>query len=344
MAVTIGHASLDEHGKTRGGAAGDQTGQEVCIRSYYNMGHHLVLRPKTQDTAEKIAAAVEDACQNPRIGYDQGQRNTLRQQAAASHFNLAAIRVPCECDCSSLMAVCAEAAGIDMEAAYSGGNAPTTSTMRRKFAATGAFEVLTAAKYLTSSDYLKRGDILVKEGSHTVCVLSDGAKSASSSGTPSPSAPPSSAAPGLFQTGEAVTVNGTLYATAKGSGNRIEKHGALMYVTELANSKIYPHFVGLAASKGKSRQGWASPDILQKDGQKPAAPDAPTAFFPAASYTGCSIIDGLKSVGADSSLAYRKQIAAANRIPDYQGSGEQNKQMLALLKSGHLIKPDGKTV
>jgi hypothetical protein len=74
------------------------------------------------------------------------------------------------------MTVCAEAAGVNMSGAYTNGNAPTTSTMRAKFKATGAFNVLTDKKYLTGSNYLKCGDILVKEGSHTVMVLSNGAK------------------------------------------------------------------------------------------------------------------------------------------------------------------------
>ena len=36
MSVKIGHASIDERGKARGGAAGDQTGREVYTRNWYN--------------------------------------------------------------------------------------------------------------------------------------------------------------------------------------------------------------------------------------------------------------------------------------------------------------------
>lgn len=39
---------------------------------------------------------------------------------------------------------------------------------------TGKFEVLTNSKYLTTDKNLKRGDILLKEGSHTAIVLTDG--------------------------------------------------------------------------------------------------------------------------------------------------------------------------
>ena len=58
-------------------------------------------------------------------------------------------------------------------------------------------------------------------------------------------------------------------------------------------------------------------------------------------YTGnsTSIADALKSLGYDSSFAYRKKIAATNCIKLYAGTAKQNTQMLSLLKQGKLIKP-----
>ena len=52
-----------------------------------------------------------------------------------------------------------------------------------------------------------------------------------------------------------------------------------------------------------------------------------------------SIVDALEAVGAKSDFAYRKKIAAKNKIKDYKGTLEQNEKMLALLKKGKLIKP-----
>lgn len=181
MAVKIGHASVDERGKIQGGTAGDQTGKEVCTRDWYAKGWTVLLRPKTAALAEKLAKACEAGCANNKIGYDQNQRNTLRAQARKAGYDLSRITTACECDCSSFMTVCAEAAGVNMDSAYSSGNAPTTSTMQAKFTAIGQFDALTDKKYLTASDYLKRGDILVKKGSHTVMVLSNGAKVSSAS-------------------------------------------------------------------------------------------------------------------------------------------------------------------
>lgn len=62
-------------------------------------------------------------------------------------------------------------------------------------------------------------------------------------------------------------------------------------------------------------------------------------YFPACSYRGVSIVDGLKAVGADSSYTNRRKIAAANGITSYTGTSAQNTQMLGLLKKGRLVKP-----
>lgn len=176
MSVRIGHASLDERGRVSGGAAGDQSGKEVCTRSWYAKPWGLVLRPKSAAVAEAMARACEAGCANQNIGYDQSQRNTLNTQAAKVGYDLAKITAPCECDCSSFMAVCTQAAGINIP--YAGGNAPTTATMRAAWTSTGAFEVLTESRYLSGDAYLKRGDVLVAPGQHTVMVLENGNKNA----------------------------------------------------------------------------------------------------------------------------------------------------------------------
>lgn len=116
-----------------------------------------------------MAKACEDAIGNRNIGYDQSQRNTLNTQARLFAYDLGNITVPCECDCSSLMAVCAIAAGIDIP--FTSGNAPTTSTMEKAFTSTGMFDVLKDDIYVKTDAYLKRGDILVAPGSHTVMAL-----------------------------------------------------------------------------------------------------------------------------------------------------------------------------
>lgn len=172
MSILIGHASIDERGKSKGGVAGDQTGKEVCIRTWYNKDWAYVLRCKDPVKSEKMAVACERGCKNDNIGYDQNQRNTLNTQAKKVGYDLSKITAKCETDCSAFMTVCAQAAGIKIP--YNGTNAPTTSTIKTAFMSTGEFELLTDQNYLTSDKYLKRGDILVKPSSHTAMALQNG--------------------------------------------------------------------------------------------------------------------------------------------------------------------------
>ncbi|RKI44363.1 peptidoglycan-binding protein [bacterium D16-51] len=169
MSVKIGHASIDERGKARGGAAGDQTGREVCTRNWYNKPWIAVIRPKSSTAAEKIAKAMEAACANNNIGYDQNERTTLYIKAKANNWNIAGIKSKCETDCSALVAVCVNAAGISVSKDIYTGNEKSA------LVATGKFTAHTESKYLTTDNYLKRGDILLASG-HTAVVLSNGSK------------------------------------------------------------------------------------------------------------------------------------------------------------------------
>lgn len=173
MAIKIGHATKNENGKAYGGAAGDQTGKEVCIIGWYKGGWHTVLRPKSRELAEKSAAACKAACENKNVGYDMAvsQRNTLQAEAVKHDHDLAKIDKPCEADCATFMQVCAIAGGAKLS--YEG-NGMTTRNMVDKLLESGDYEALTDKKYLDSDAYLLMGDILVKSG-HTVMVLEDGA-------------------------------------------------------------------------------------------------------------------------------------------------------------------------
>lgn len=169
MSVLIGHASLGENGKIAGGNAGDQTGKEVCTRTWY-AGWNKVIRAKDPKVAEKIAKCMEQACANDNIGYDQKQRTTLYELAKAVNWDLSKITTKCECDCSSLVAVCVNASGIPVSKdIYTGNEAKALHS-------TGAFTVLTTKGYTDYDSYLMRGDILLKEGSHTAVVLSNGSE------------------------------------------------------------------------------------------------------------------------------------------------------------------------
>ena len=169
MAVYIGHASIDERGKAKGGAAGDQTGKEVYKRTWYSKPWHTVFRAKSADVAEKIAKAMEQACENNNIGYDQYQRTTLFDLANAKKWDISKVDKKCETDCSALVAVCCNAAGVTVSKDMYTGNESAV------LKGTGKFNAFTDSIYTGSSSYLMRGDILLGTG-HTAVVLTNGDK------------------------------------------------------------------------------------------------------------------------------------------------------------------------
>ena len=171
MSVKIGHASADERNKASGGLGGDQTGGEVCVRDWYSSPWDALLRPKDRALAEASALSCEKACANECIGYDQLGRNSLYYEAKKLDFDLAAIETACECDCSSLMHVCALAGGAKL---VFEGNCFWTGNMVEGFLRSGEYECLRDDKFLRSDAYLKRGDILVKTSGHTAMVLENG--------------------------------------------------------------------------------------------------------------------------------------------------------------------------
>ncbi len=171
MAVKIGSARIDENGKTHGGRAGDQNGREVSTQSWYkHKKGWRVLRCKNAEKAEKIARAMQAACENANIGYDQYQRLTLYDLAKRVDFDPARITTPCETDCSALVRVCLAYAGIMVESFRTPNEA---SVLLRS----GEFIELAEERYTDQSTYLRRGDILVtRTQGHTVVVLSNGSK------------------------------------------------------------------------------------------------------------------------------------------------------------------------
>ena len=168
--VMISHASIDERGNIVGGKSGDQTGKEVCTRPYYSKGWNVVVRMKTPAMREKVADCMVKAVDNNYIGYNQARRMTLINYARNVGYDPSKVTTPCDCDCSSLVTLACIYAGIREASLIVGGNAATTSTLRKRLQATGAVDVFTSKDYTASDSKLIRGDILIKEGSHTAVV------------------------------------------------------------------------------------------------------------------------------------------------------------------------------
>ena len=169
MAVRIGSARMGENGKITGGKPGDQTGREVSTQNWYaHSKGWRVFRARDAYARERIAVAMERACANDRIGYNQNQRNDLFNQVRDAGFDPAAAKRNTQTDCSALVRVCCRYAGIEI------GNF-NTATEASYLMSTGAFVELTGSEYTRASDRLRRGDILVtRTKGHTAVVLSDG--------------------------------------------------------------------------------------------------------------------------------------------------------------------------
>ena len=175
MAVYVAQASCDERGRYTGGQAGNQSGTELNTRAWYPYGWKIVIRFNDAAKAAKCAEAAAKAVANMAIGYDQGQRNTIFNLAEAAGWDLAKITTNCECDCTSLAAVCAIAAGASKTVMYEGGNLAYTGNMAERMKRAANVSVFTSSAYTGSSAKLQAGDILVS-GSHCVIVTSGAAQ------------------------------------------------------------------------------------------------------------------------------------------------------------------------
>lgn len=168
MSIRIGHASIDENGHATGGKIGDQTGKEICTRTWYNKGWDVYLECTDDVIAEKAASIMEQICWDDNFGYDQNQRLTGYNAIVKNKKKIKGAKG--EFDCSSLVAACYILAGVSVSSSC------TTRNLRSALLATGKFKAYTSTEYTWKEDYAKRGGIYLKEGSHVIMALDNGAK------------------------------------------------------------------------------------------------------------------------------------------------------------------------
>lgn len=176
MAVKVGHASISENGTIRG-TAGEQNGKEVFTRTWYRHSKGWVtLRCKVPEMREHIARAMEKACANPNIGYDQIENQTLWNDVKKYGYDPSKTTKAVETDCARLIRVCVQYA---CEQVGNGKTIPDfyTATLANVLVKTGLFEKLTSSKYTTKDEYLIRGDVQVTQvKGHCWVVLENGSK------------------------------------------------------------------------------------------------------------------------------------------------------------------------
>lgn len=186
--ITIGNASQDERGRLEGGSRGDQTGGEVCFRTFNDGDKNTdgsfrrykeskgwnVLRARDPKIAAMLVDAMCMAVRNDNIGYSQSDRYSLYSDVKTKGFDTSKA-TKCNCDCASLVVVCLAYAGVKIDYESYTGN------LADNIVATGKFDLnpdgisFKAGQTINwNISKLKPGDILVtRVKGHTMIVVSN---------------------------------------------------------------------------------------------------------------------------------------------------------------------------
>ena len=172
MSVRIGHAVMDELGKTIGATPGDQTGKEIAISTWYAKNSagrvwQYYLECTDSAMAERAAQYMEQICEDNAYGYSQdkvrrwdGYRSIITNGGKVSGARG-------DFDCSTLVISCYIHAGLNI--------APNgyTGNLRSKLLATGKFKSYSDSAHISSDKLAKRGGIYLRNG-HVLMALEDG--------------------------------------------------------------------------------------------------------------------------------------------------------------------------
>lgn len=178
MAIRIGHAVMDENGKTIGSTPGDQLQlkgkktEEIGISTWYaknsaGLMWKYYLECKDPAMAERAAQFMEQICRDSAFGYSQGkaQRWSGYQSIRANGGKVSGASG--DFDCSTLIFSCYILAGLNVEPDGYTGN------LRSKFLATGKFKSYSDSAHVGSDKLARRGGIYLRDG-HVLMALEDG--------------------------------------------------------------------------------------------------------------------------------------------------------------------------
>ena len=87
--MNLVHASISENnnaGWDGNAKAGDQTGKEVCVRSWYEKPWNIMLRYPDKSISQKASATAVKLARSNLVGYDQSERNTLYKALKKYNF------------------------------------------------------------------------------------------------------------------------------------------------------------------------------------------------------------------------------------------------------------------
>ena len=172
MGIQIGHAVMDELGKTIGLTPGDQTRKEIALAIWYAKNKagrvwKYYLECTDPDMAERAARYMEQICADDSFGYSQGKAQRWEGFRSIKANGGIVFGARGDFDCSSLVISCYILAGLNM--------APTgyTGDMRTRLMATGKFKSYSDSAHLSTGRFAKRGGVYLRDG-HTLMALEDG--------------------------------------------------------------------------------------------------------------------------------------------------------------------------
>lgn len=181
MPIKICHASMDENGRISGGAAGDQTGREVCCRFWYSKPWHYYIECLDEALGTKAANLFLEICSSNLCGYDQSNRISLYDALSATGGKVSGMK-KCETDCSAAVATIYRILGLNISPSC------TTRNIKNALLATGKFKAYSDSAHISTDHYAKRGGVYLREGSHIVMAVENGSAYTSSKEPPNSSA------------------------------------------------------------------------------------------------------------------------------------------------------------
>ena len=181
MSIRIGHAVMDELGKTIGAVPGDQTGKEIALGTWYAKNSagrvwQYYLECTDSAMAERAAQYMEQICADSAFGYSQGktQRWDGYRSILANGGVVSGARG--DFDCSTLIISCYIFAGLRIDPDGYTGN------LRAKLLATGKFKSYSDSAHISTDKLAKRGGIYLRNG-HVLMALEDGGGAGGTSDT-----------------------------------------------------------------------------------------------------------------------------------------------------------------
>lgn len=141
-------------------------------------------------------------------------------------------------------------------------------------------------------------------------------------------------------TGSNVSIDGSSTKPSGGSGydgnSIVDYLKSIGKDSSFAARKQYAAQYGISNYSGTAEQNAKLLSLMRGGSSGTSSSGSSGGYYPV--FSSSSIVDGLKSIGVDSSMGNRKKIAAANGISGYTGTAAQNNKLCSLAKQGKLKK------